>query len=85
MIRIRMMDRIMGMEMFLFRLDFLLRKFILSFRTKMEDLKLIQKLRQRKNGVTAEELALGKQATSRKIDVCTISMSSILTIDSLSF
>ena len=43
----------------------------------MEDLKLIQKLRQRKNGVTAEELALGKQTTSRKIDVCTILTHSI--------
>jgi len=40
----------------------------------MEDLKLIQKLRQRKNGVSAEELALGKQInplfSSRKTDVC---------------
>jgi hypothetical protein len=40
--------------------------------TTMEDLKLIQKLRQRKNGVSAEELALGKQTNplfgSRKTD-----------------
>jgi hypothetical protein len=40
----------------------------------MEDLKLIQKLRQRKNGVSAEELAHGKQINplfaSRKADVC---------------
>lgn len=49
--------------------DFLL--FIFSSRTKMEDLKLIQKLRQRKNGLTAEELALGKQTTSKKLDVRT--------------
>ncbi|UJR23151.1 hypothetical protein I4U23_026170 [Adineta vaga] len=30
--------------------------------TNIEDLKLIQKLRQRKNGLSAEELALGKQS-----------------------
>jgi hypothetical protein len=40
----------------------------------MEDLKLIQKLRQRKNGLSSEELALGKQInplfSSRKNDVC---------------
>ncbi|CAF0827498.1 unnamed protein product [Rotaria sordida] len=40
--------------------------------TLIEDLKLIQKLRQRKKGLSAEELALGKQTnpsiTSRKID-----------------
>ncbi|CAF2876717.1 unnamed protein product [Rotaria sp. Silwood2] len=40
--------------------------------TLMEDLKLIQKLRQRKKGLSAEELALGKQtnplSSSRKID-----------------
>ncbi|CAF4595046.1 unnamed protein product, partial [Rotaria sp. Silwood1] len=40
--------------------------------TLIEDLKLIQKLRQRKKGVSAEELALGKQTNplinSKKID-----------------
>ena len=35
-----------------------------SSRILMEDLKLMQKLRQRKNGVTAEELALGKNTQS---------------------
>ena len=43
------------------------------FRTTIEDLKLIQKMRQRKNGVTSEELALGKQMaplhSSRRVDV----------------
>jgi hypothetical protein len=33
-------------------------------RCTIEDLKLIQKLRQRKNGLTADELALGKQIKS---------------------
>jgi len=40
--------------------------------TNIEDLKFLQKLRQRKNGLTAEELALGKakgsSTTARKID-----------------
>ncbi|CAF1148115.1 unnamed protein product [Adineta ricciae] len=40
--------------------------------TNIEDLKLLQKLRQRKNGLSAEELALGKQPnplfSSRKTD-----------------
>jgi hypothetical protein len=53
----------------------------------MEDLKLIQKLRQRKNGVSAEELALGKQTNplfaSRKTDVCNILFHKIKTIDFL--
>lgn len=54
---------------------FLLCLFVLCFcRTAIEDLKLIQKLRQRKKGLSAEELALGKQTnplfTSRKADVC---------------
>jgi len=48
--------------------------FIFFYRTLIEDLKLIQKLRQRKNGVSAEELAHGKQINplfaSRKADVC---------------
>jgi hypothetical protein len=48
--------------------------FIIFYRTTIEDLKLIQKLRQRKNGLSAEELALGKQTnplfSSRKTDVC---------------
>jgi len=34
--------------------------------TTIEDLKLIQKLRQRKKGLSAEELALGKQTFSSK-------------------
>jgi hypothetical protein len=45
----------------------------------MEDLKLIQKLRQRKNGLSADELALGRQTnplfSSRKGDVCFLSLS----------
>lgn len=48
-------------------------QFDLLFRTTIEDLKLIQKMRQRKNGVTSEELALGKQLaplhSSRRVDV----------------
>ena len=48
--------------------------FSIFYRTTIEDLKLIQKLRQRKNGVSAEELALGKQTNSsfasRRTDVC---------------
>ena len=40
----------------------------------MKDLKLIQRLRQRKNGLSVEELALGKQINpldaSRRADVC---------------
>jgi hypothetical protein len=56
-------------SLFLYSLFFL-------YRTTIEDLKLIQKLRQRKNGVSAEELALGKQInplfSSRKADVCFI-------------
>jgi hypothetical protein len=50
--------------------------FIFFYRTTIEDLKLIQKLRQRKKGLSAEELALGKQInplySSRKADVCLI-------------
>jgi hypothetical protein len=69
-----------GYENICFYLCFL---FIIFYRTTMEDLKLIQKLRQRKNGVSAEELALGKQInplfSSRKTDVC-IFMSYIIKI-----
>lgn len=47
---------------------------ILLFRISIEDLKLLQKLRQRKKGLSAEELALGKQTNplfgSKKTDVC---------------
>src|SRR2546430_2742280 len=50
--------------------------FIFFYRTTIEDLKLIQKLRQRKKGLSAEELALGKQTnplfSSRKVHVCII-------------
>jgi len=42
-------------------------------RPSIEDLKLLQKLRQRKNGLTTEELALGRQTNplfpSKKSDV----------------
>jgi ATP/ADP translocase len=67
---IRMMDLTTGMTISCF----LLFLFIFYCRTAMEDLKLIQKLRQRKNGLSSEELALGKQTnplfSSRKSDVC---------------
>lgn len=46
------------------------------FSNLIEDLKLVQKLRQRKKGLSAEELALGKQSNpllrNRKADVCVI-------------
>jgi hypothetical protein len=48
--------------------------FIFFYRTAIEDLKLIQKLRQRKKGLSSDELAHGKQVNplsySRKFDVC---------------
>jgi hypothetical protein len=46
--------------------------FLSFYRTTIEDLKLIQKLRQRKKGLSSEELALGKQTnplfSSRRAD-----------------
>lgn len=52
-------------------------------RPSFEDLKLLQKLRQRKNGLTAEELALGKQTNplfpSKKSDVSQTEKCQILT------
>jgi hypothetical protein len=65
----RMMDLIAGMKIFV---AFIYLYFF--YRTVIEDLKLMQKLRQRKNGLSSEELALGKQINplfaSRKVDVC---------------
>ena len=61
------------MKIFVFLFSFIYSYFCFC-RTVIEDLKLIQKLRQRKNGLSADELALGKQTNphyaSRKIDVC---------------
>ncbi len=71
MVQILMMDLTMGMYA---NISFINLYFFLFNRTTIEDLKLIQKLRQRRNGVSAGELALGKQTnslfSSRKIDVC---------------
>ncbi len=69
----RMMDLIAGMKIFAaFFFHFIYLYFF--YRTVIEDLKLMQKLRQRKNGLSSEELALGKQINplfaSRKVDVC---------------
>jgi len=68
--QIQMMDLTTGMKISVLIYFFL---FIIFYRTTIEDLKLIQKLRQRKNGLSAEELALGKQTnplfSSRKTDV----------------
>jgi len=68
-----MMDLIAGMKIFVLPFFHFIYLYVF-YRTVIEDLKLMQKLRQRKNGLSSEELALGKQINplfaSRKVDVC---------------